>query len=72
MRASVTAIEEIMIAIGDGSLNPAILVNSDNSVRCYNDDYETEDPDYLVVNKKHLQSELNKLITRIEALETKP
>lgn len=71
IRSSVSAREEVMIAIGDGSLTPSILVSSDGSTRCYNKSYALSDSDYLVVNKKHLDSEISKLIARIEALEAK-
>lgn len=70
----VTSSQQIYMGVGNGVIQPAFTILSDNKPRVYTDDYSSEDPGagYMIVNKKHLQSELNKLITRIEALEAKP
>lgn len=70
----VTSSRQIYMGVGSGVIKPAFVIPSDNKPRVYIDDYNSDDPsaEYMIVNKKHLKSELDKLITRIEALEAKP
>lgn len=70
---SIAGQEDVFIGVGDGIIKPAITVQRDGAPRAHIDNYESNavQSEYFIVNKKYLQSELAKLIARIEALEAK-
>lgn len=75
VRASVIAEELIMMATGSGQLSPAITIPLDNKPRAHMKitDYSSDasESEFFIVNKQYLESEIGKLVSRIEALEAK-
>lgn len=74
-RVTILAENELVLAGGaTGSrIVPGLSIPMDNKPRAFIDDYvsDASNAEYFIVNKKYLQSEIAKLVTRIEALEAK-
>lgn len=69
----ISAKKEVFIGVGDGMIRAAFTIPLDNKPRAHITDYasDAQDADYLIVNKKYLHEELEKLTARISALEAK-
>lgn len=76
-RATIISENEIVLASGvtGGAINKGISIPRDNKPRAHLrlTDYNTDasESGYLIVNKDYMQSEIGKLVARIEALEAK-
>lgn len=67
-RASILANDTIVLACSQTSgFSPALRVTADNNVFVYNNDYEISD--FVVINKKMLESRLKNIEERLSTLE---